>query len=336
MLYKNKKQFQFFRRIKYALIFMVLATAFIVLYYMIDSQDSKISHNISSKEENSKSEPSVSFKASFPFLTGVNLEQGPYYIKSREMKENDGYVSFIEPKAKIMLKHVDWINLTSDTAKLIRNNNHLLLFDNVVADFNKKYYFKSNIVEIIQQDSKIKSDIYSKFFSDEHNIESDKGFSLDYENQIILFNGKINAQIKNPKDKNFTNIKSNELTIYGKEKKGNFLGNVVLTKDGATLKSDKMVAFLDASNKLDKIYVYGNVKIEDKSQVATGEYGEYFVKNSKLVLKEKVTLFKDGNSISGELLNYNIDTKKADLIGSKKDSSTGRVKAIITSKKKYE
>ena len=336
MLHKSKKQFQFFRFLKYALVFMVLVAVFIVLYYAIDNQDSKISHNIVSEKKNNTSEPNISFKASFPFLTGVNLEQGPYYIKSKEMKEIDGYVFFVEPSAKIMLKHVDWINITSDTAKLTRHNNNLILFDHVLANFNKKYYFKSTIVDIAQKNTEIKSDRYSRFFSEEHSIESDKGFTLNYESQIILFNGKINAYIKTSKDKTFTNIKSDKLNIYGKEKKGDFLGNVILTKDGAIIKSDKMIALLDRDDKLDKIYAYGNVKIEDKNQVAIGEYGEYFVKNSKLVLKDKVTLFKDGNSISGELLNYDVDAKKADLIGSKENKSTGRVKAIIIPKKKHE
>ena len=315
---------------------MVLVTIFIVLYYMIDNQDSKISHNIASKKENNLSEPYVSFKASFPFLTGVNLEQGPYYIKSKEMKESNGYVSFIEPKAKIMLKHINWVNVTSDIAKLVRYNNNLILIDHVLANFNNKYYFKSNIVEIMQKDYEIKSDSYSSFFVDEQNIDSEKGFTLNYETQIILFHGKVNTHIKTRKDKAVTNIKSDKLIIYEKEKKGEFLGNVILIKDGATIKSNKMIALLDSNDKLDKIYAYGNVKIEDKSQVATGEYAEYFVRNSRLVLKDNVILFKNGNSISGELLNYNVDTKKVDLTGSKENSSKERVKAIIIPKKKNE
>ena len=326
---KIKRRSKKIRLTKYLLVGIVIFTSIVMLYYIIANQDSKISHKNIPNEQNKDSQPQISFEAKSPDLTGVSIDNGPYYIQAEEMQELSGQVSFKLPKVKLMIKHLDWLNLTSNSAKLTNLDQHLQLFDDVLANLNKQYYFVGTQAEIFAKDSIIKSEQISKFFTDESNLESKTGFFINYNEEIAYFYGKIDANIKQIKDKSATNIKSDKLDVFWQKKIGDFLGNVILTKDGAIVEADKMTAILNPiTNQLDRIHAYGHVKITNKDQIATGEYGEYIATTEILTLKDKVTLLKQNNLMTGELLHYNFKTQKADLIALPgKDKQ--RVRAVI-------
>ena len=338
MIKRNKTRSAFFRLTKYSLVFVTIITAFIAIYFIIINQNNKISHKKSPQIEESKEAVlSPSLKANSPDLVGLNLENGPYYITADEIQELSGHASFTNPKVKLMLKHIDWLNLVSEKANLTTQDHHLQLFDNVKANLNMQYYFESNQAEIFAQESTIKSDQPSKLYTSEYNVHSTNGFIIDYNDKTAFFHGKIDANIKRDKDQSRTNIKSDRLDIFWQKKIGHFIGNVMLTKESTTVKSDKMTAIVNTkTNQLEKILCFGNVNITDKKQTATGLYGEYIVATSILTLKDKVSLKKDGNILTGELLHYNFNFQQADLVGASQEQGNKRVKAIIIPKKQND
>ena len=333
MLSKIKNHLKVAKYIKYFCISASLVTIILTGYYILINQNNKIRQDTSTNSA-AYNKDEMHSQIDNPDLVGISLDNGPYYIKAEKMQEFSGYVGFINPKVELMLNHLDWLNVISKTAKLTRSDNHLQLFDDVEANFNKLYYFSGNQAEILKDDSIIRSDHYSKIFTEEYNLESDDGFILNYNNETIFFHGKINANIKQ-KDM-VTNIKSDKFDVFWLKRNGNFLGNVILTRDGTRVEADKMTAILNLkTDKLEKVRAYGNVKIIDQENTATSEYGEYIVATEVLTLKDKVKLYKGENVAFGELLHYNFLTKKADLVSSP-STNNGRVKAVIIPTKKYE
>lgn len=321
--------------IKYFCVMVSVVTVVVISYYVLVNKDNKIRQDTSVQVKPSDKEE-VNSRVNNPDLIGLSLTNGPYYIKAEQMSEFSDYASFVSPKVKLMLNHLDWLNVVSNTAKLTRSDNHLQLFDDVKANFNKYYYYIGDQAEILKDDSIIRSDSYSKIYTDEYNLESDNGFILNYQNETIFFYGKINANFKQNQDDTITNIKSDKFDVFWFKKTGHFLGNVVLTKNGTVVEADKMIAILNPiTDKLEKVRAFGKVKITDKDSTATGEYGEYLVANEILTLKGNVKLYKDNNIISGELLHYNFTTKKADLVGAPK-AKKNRVSAVIIPEKKHD
>lgn len=318
--------------IKYLLVFLALVTSILTGYYIIVNQDSKIRHE-SFSDDNSDQISDTTFQVNNPNLVGINIENGPYYINAYSMEEVSGIVSFINPVVKIMLKHADWFNVISNSATLEIKSSNLQFFGSVKANYNNLYYFQGEQAEVIKNDGIVKSKQLSKLFFEENNLEAQNGFLLKHNNETVSFYGRINANIKQKDEQFVTNIKSDNLDISWSKKSGDFLGNVILLRNGTKVEADKMIAIADNNtNKLDKIYAYGNVKITDKNHSSTSEYGEYDAYSSIITLKKNVKLYKDKNTLTGELLHYNFITKKADLVGSSNKSGNNRVQAIIIPK----
>ncbi|MCT4635060.1 MAG: hypothetical protein N4A31_02275 [Rickettsiales bacterium] len=332
---KTNSRYKIIKLIKYFCVIVAAVTVVVISYYVFVNKDNKIRQDNSIQVQPSDKEE-INSRVNNPDLVGLSFTNGPYYIKAEQMNEFSDYASFVSPKVELMLNHIDWLNVASNTAKLTKSDNHLQLFDNVKANFNKFYYYNGNQAEILKDESIIRSDSYSKLFTDEYNLESDNGFILNYQNETIFFYGKINANFKQVKDESITNIKSDKFDVFWSKKTGHFLGDVILTKNGTVVEADKMIVILNPkTDKLDKVRAYGKVRITDKDIIATGEYGEYLVATEILTLKDHVKLYKDNNILSGELLHYNFATKKADLVGAPKISKN-RVSAVIIPEKKHD
>ncbi len=342
MLNRIERYSTLVRVLKYFFIITALASISVISYYILANKDGKIRQKTSavSADGSKDSEPDIGFKVNQPDLMGISLDNGPYYIQAEEMQELAGQVFFTNPKIKSMLSHIDWLNLTAKKAKLTTEDSHLQLFGDLKANLNKQYYLIGEQAEILHKESIIRSDHYSKLYTSEYTLESDNGFIMNYQNETAFFYGKINANIKQYKDQFTTNIKSDKFDVFWQNKTGHFLGNVVLLRDGTKVEADKMTAIINPStNKLEKIYAYGHVKIIDEENTATSEYGEYIVSTSILTLKDQVKLYKDNNILLGELLHYSFITKKADLVGSPENTTKNgkkRVRAIIIPKSKNE
>lgn len=328
-------RYRIIKFIKYLCVIVAAVTVVVISYYVFVNKDNKIRQDNSIQVKPSDNEE-INSRVNNPDLVGISCNNGPYYIKAEQMSEYSDYASFISPKVELMLNHIDWLNIVSNTAKLTKSDNHLQLFDNVKANFNKFYYYIGNHAEILKDDSIIRSDSYSKFYTEDYDLESENGFILNYQNETIFFYGKINANSKQVKDGSITNIKSDKFDVFWFKKTGHFLGNVILTKNGTIVEADKMIAKINPkTDKLDRVHAYGKVKITDKNNIATGEYGEFLVATETLTLKDNVKLYKDNNMISGELLHYNFTTKKADLVGDPKTDKK-RVSAVIITEKMHD
>jgi lipopolysaccharide transport protein LptA len=327
---KNKKHnYKNIKIIKYYLVVVAVIAMLTMGYFTIINQNGKVNKKSQNENDSSKN---IGFKVNSPDLMGINFDHGPYFIKSDDMEEIAGQISFVDPTVKMMLKHLDWFNLTAKLADLYTKDNHLELFKNVRANLNNQYFIETEQAEVIAKSSIIKSASYSKIYTGNTTLESDNGFVANYEDQTAFFAGKINTNIEN-EDHSITNIKSDKFDVFWLKKEGHFLGNVIMLREDTTVKANKMIALINgSSNRLEKIYLYGNIKIINDEQTSTSEYGEYVVATSILTLKDQVKLLKAGNTMSGEVLHYNFKTKKADLIG-QKDHSKGagnkRVRAVI-------
>ena len=164
--------------VKYVLLGLVLSTIIIMSYYIIVNRDVKLRHQNSVPNQNQKAKEEISLKVNSPDLVGTSLEHGPYYINADEMQESSGYISFMHPKVKLMINHIDWLNLLSQTARLTVSDNHLELFDNVRANLNQEYYFEGEQAEIIKNENLIRSDQAITIFSSEAILKSEKGGTL--------------------------------------------------------------------------------------------------------------------------------------------------------------
>ena len=247
------------------------------------------------------------------------------------MKEIDNKIFFVSPQVKLMIKHIDWLNLSAESAILTKEDNHLNLFNNVRANLNNHHHLDTNEADILAKESIIKSDKYVKIHSPEYNLTSNSGFIANYNQQTAFFYGSIDANIINPDDHSVTNIKAKKFDVFWLKNIGIFSGNVVLLKDNIIVKADKMEIFT-TNKKIEKIYLYNNVEIISGEERSTSEYGELIMKTSILTLKQKVKLYKQGNMIMGETLHYNFKSKQADLIGKASESKANRIKAIINPK----
>jgi lipopolysaccharide transport protein LptA/LPS export ABC transporter protein LptC len=328
---------KYLRIVKFVKYFCVIiaALAFIIIsYYIFLNQNNKIRQD-TSKNITTEEEDQVQTQITLPNLTGISLKNGPYYIQAREMYEHTQYVSFVNPELTMMLDQLDWLHISSNSAKLNKDDSHLELFDHVQGDLNRHYYFLSNQAEIFKNHSIIRSDNHSKIFTSEYDVESDSGFIMNYQEETAFLHGKINANIKRVNDQFKTNIKSNKLDVFWLEKAGHFIGNVILTRNKTTVTADKMIAFFNKhGNELDKVLAYGNVTIIDEENNATGEYGEYDVLTDKLTLKNNVKLYKNNIEMFGHVLHYNFNTQKADLVGQNTQQKNGaRTRVVITPKK---
>ena len=113
-----------------------------------------------------------------------------------------------------------------------------------------------------------------------------------------------------------TNNINSELTVeaeeslewFEKEKYYLAKGNVILKKDGVTLKADMIKAD----------YVFEN--------------GENILKN--IIAKEKVILTKDNTKATGQFMTYNLENKIAKISGSFQTFSSPS--GYVESKKKYD
>lgn len=321
----NRYQNRTIRLIKYFLIIIAALASFTMLYFTIMNKNNKVSKS----QQNINNEDNSTFKINTAKIVGINFDHGPYYIESNDMEETSGYINFISPKIKMMLKHLDWFNLTSLSAKLKTTNNHLELNNDIKANLNNQYFVTTEELEIIPLESLIKSNLYTKIYTETSSIESNTGFIANYESQKAFFSGKINANIRNS-DQSITNIKSDKFNVFWNDRKAYFIGNAILLNQGTTVKANKMTALLNKkTNELEKIFLYENIRIINKEQTSTSEYGEYDINSSILTLSNNVQLHKQGNIMNGEVLHYNFKTKNANLIGQKNKTNNKRVKAII-------
>ena len=161
------------------------------------------------------------------------------------------------------------------------------------------------------------------------------GDNLDYnllQEQAILVGSP--ATIKTAKE---TLTAQEGITYYPKEQKAVAKGSVhVIDQQKNNLYSDKMVAyFIKPADKtknmeLDKVDIFGNIKIISKDAEVSAQKGTYLPQSGLIKLFDNVTINQQGNILHGDNAETNLNTGISRLLSRNKQ---GRVKGVFKEKK---
>ena len=159
------------------------------------------------------------------------------------------------------------------------------------------------------------------------------GNNLDYDlqkDEAVL----IGEPAKITTDKEVITAKE-KITYYPSEQKAIALGDVQATdKDGNKIYSDKMIAYFIKENEkssnliIDKVDVFGNVKITTPDTTVTSEKGSYYPREGKAYLFNNVIINQEGNLLRGEKAETDFNTGISKLLS----SSKGKVKGVFKEK----
>jgi lipopolysaccharide export system protein LptA len=123
------------------------------------------------------------------------------------------------------------------------------------------------------------------------------------------------------------NVEANELVLEGEGGNAIFRGDVVASRDGTTIKGQKLeVVYMqikasDGTTKkeVDYIDVVDGVTIDTGKETITANSARIIDRQDNLIANGNVKVVQGGNVIRGQKLTVNLKTKKIDMSG-------GRVK----------
>jgi lipopolysaccharide export system protein LptA len=124
-----------------------------------------------------------------------------------------------------------------------------------------------------------------------------------------------------------TDVEAEEMEIIDAENRTIFKGNVVAKREGETINSDELVVLSvevkqpDGSMKkeVDVMKAAGKVKIVTENETITAERADIYDREDRLEAFGNVVLVQGGNTLKGQKLTVNLNTKRTVMTG-------GRVK----------
>lgn len=132
-------------------------------------------------------------------------------------------------------------------------------------------------------------------------------------------------------------IEADRMESYQQRDEVLFSGNVEARQGDIIIRADEMtVTYLQTdkekpadslTQKADKIFSRGNVKIVSKDWTATGDAMEYFSKNREMILHGNAKAWQDNNLVTGETIRLYLDEGKS--VVEKGGKNGKRVKAFI-------
>jgi lipopolysaccharide export system protein LptA len=136
------------------------------------------------------------------------------------------------------------------------------------------------------------------------------------------------AEAKGP-----VNVEANSMEINEGKNQAVFKGGVVATREGETMKADVMVVdYADAkqadgttATEVGMLNATGNVTINTRTQVITGEAARMDVQANKLVVTGNVRVVQGKTVLVGQKLDVDLDTNKTLMTG-------GRVRGTFVPK----
>ena len=135
-------------------------------------------------------------------------------------------------------------------------------------------------------------------------------FTLLIGNSVAKENFKqdFNRPIKIEADEVSTKKNSNIIT---------FNGNVEATQDNLKILTDKMFVYYknDKGIEINNIKAVGNVILKNENILATGDEGEYDIKNNIVTLEKNIILTEKDVVIYGEKMIYNTITQESKMYG---------------------
>ena len=133
-----------------------------------------------------------------------------------------------------------------------------------------------------------------------------------------------NAQKKTQKVKNTqTRIRSDIIDIKQKSQKIDFIGNVVVERDDASLLANKMEVFYNDKNavknnsNIKEIKAFGDVKMFNDEFVASSDLANFYPDKNIFVLEKNVIVNNGTSILTGDKFIYDLKTKKGDFAGQK-------------------
>lgn len=140
------------------------------------------------------------------------------------------------------------------------------------------------------------------------------------------FGGSIAGDAKAP-DSQRINISAAKLDYYDKEQKLVYSGNVVAVRGDTTLKTPLLTIFLNpkqpgarpgppsSTNQMRRMEASGPVTLISRDQIATGDFGIYEKKDSKIYINGNVSLIQGPNVTKGDHIVYDLNTHQAVVTG---------------------
>jgi len=142
---------------------------------------------------------------------------------------------------------------------------------------------------------------------------------------IFLFvHFDANAQKKTQKLKNtHTRIRSDIIDIKQKSQKIDFIGNVVVERDDASLLANKMEVFYNDKNteknnsNIKEIRAFDDVKMFNDEFVASSDLANFYPDKNIFILEKNVIVNNGTSILTGDKFSYDLKTKKGNFIGEK-------------------
>lgn len=165
-------------------------------------------------------------------------------------------------------------------------------------------------------------------------IEADNSLEWDRNNKTFLAKG--NAIASNGDARVYAN---SLIAHYTENEAGDIIikkivaaGNARTEKNDDVITARKMVAFMNAENKLDRIEASKNVKIVTPNEKATSDKAIYSFSTEIASMSGNVKLSRGANVMLGEKAEFNLKTNVARLFSGTKtegSGSSGRVRGVF-------
>jgi lipopolysaccharide export system protein LptA len=126
-------------------------------------------------------------------------------------------------------------------------------------------------------------------------------------------------------------IKSDELQTDTKARTATFTGRVVARQGDMTIYADRMVVtYASGSDDLEKVELFGNVRIVQQDRIGTGSHGLYDSVSRRITLDGNPRVVKGNDSVTGKVITYGLDDESSVVTG----GGDSRVEAVIHPKER--
>jgi len=212
-------------------------------------------------------------------------------VKGREAIIHDEYVDIDEMEANYYLKN-DTIEITSDEARLNKENMDVYLKDNVNIKNEEGATLITDSLDWQRQKNHIDTEDRVKVERNSMQITA-KGLSADTQFKTADFKEDVEVVLPDEKSGETTVITcKGPLEIEYNLGKAVFNQDVVVKNKDGTLSSDKATLFFDNQEKtIKKIIAEGNVKITRDDNITFSKKATYLATEQRIVLEGRPRLY---------------------------------------------
>lgn len=180
----------------------------------------------------------------------------------------------------------DTILITSDAARLNKENMDVYLKDNVYVENKEGATIEADSLNWQREENRIETDDWVKTTKDSMQIEA-VGLSADTQLKKAAFTKDVKVTLPDQENQEVTiAVCSGPLEIEYNQGKAIFNKDVIVTNPQAKLYSDKATLFFDTENKeIIKIISEGNVKIVRGNNVTFSQKATYLSEKQKIILE---------------------------------------------------